>query len=436
MSSQSNAIHLSGAAPDAVQRIYSKVTWRIVPFFCLCYLAAYLDRINVGLAKLQMLDDLGFSETVYGLGAGLFFIGYILFEVPSNLVLARMGARVWIARIMITWGLLSGATMLVATPTQFYVLRFLLGVAEAGFFPGVMLYLTYWYPTQRRSKIMAMFLMGLPMASLVGGPLSGWIMSAFSGVLGYSGWQWMFFLEAIPSVLLGILCLTYLPNRIESAKWLKQDEKHLLREHLDNDKLVESHHSLLAALTSGRVWLLGAIDLSLMMSVYAISFWLPTMIREAGVRDTMHIGVLTAIPNALALVALLMNGSSSDRHRERRWHIVVPAFLGAIGMAMSTLFTDNIALTVTMFALATAGITATFPVFWCLPATFLTGPAAAAGIALIASIASLGGFAATYILGWLKQATSGSSTGILLFAGCLLIGCVLTLLLPKNVVNR
>jgi sugar phosphate permease len=436
MSVQSSAAELTGGARDELQDAYRKVTWRLVPFFCLCYLAAYLDRINVGLAKLQMLSDLGFSEAVYGLGAGLFFIGYILFEVPSNLVLAKMGARLWIARIMITWGLISGATYLVTTPTQFYVLRFLLGVAEAGFFPGVMLYLTYWYPTHQRSRIMAMFLMGLPMASLIGGPLSGWIMTAFAGTLGYAGWQWLFVLEAIPSVLLGVLCLTYLPNRIEAAKWLSPREKLLLRDSLDNDQLAESHHSLWAALSSGRVWLLGLIDLSLMMSVYAISFWLPTIMRDAGVRDTLHIGLLTAIPNALAILALLMNGASSDRLRERRWHIVVPAFIGATGMALSTLFSDNIALTITMFALATAGITATFPVFWCLPTTFLTGPAAAAGIALIASIASFGGFAATYILGWLRDVTHGSSTGILLFAGCLLVGCALTLALPKHVVNR
>ncbi|MBS7780922.1 MFS transporter [Acidovorax sp. CCYZU-2555] len=436
MSVQSSTVEFVGTARDELQGAYAKVTWRLVPFFCLCYLAAYLDRINVGLAKLQMLNDLGFSEAVYGLGAGLFFIGYILFEVPSNLVLAKMGARLWIARIMITWGLISGATYLVTTPMQFYVLRFLLGVAEAGFFPGVMLYLTYWYPTHKRSRIMAMFLMGLPMASLVGGPLSGWIMTAFAGTMGYAGWQWLFVLEAIPSVLLGILCLTYLPNGIEAAKWLSPREKHLLRDSLDNDQLAESHHSLWAALSSGRVWLLGLIDLSLMMSVYAISFWLPTIMRDAGVRDTFHIGLLTAIPNALAIIALIMNGASSDRLRERRWHIVVPAFIGAMGMGLSTLFTDNIALTVTMFALATAGITATFPVFWCLPATFLTGPAAAAGIALIASIASFGGFAATYILGWLRDVTHGSSAGILLFAGCLLVGCALTLALPKHVVNR
>ena len=418
------------------RELYGRVTWRLVPFFCLCYLAAYLDRINVGLAKLQMQQDLGFSETVYGLGAGLFFVGYILFEVPSNLVLARMGARLWIARIMITWGLISGATMFVSTPMQFYVLRFLLGVAEAGFFPGVMLYLTYWYPTRMRSKIMALFLIGLPLASLVGAPLSGWIMTAFAGVRGHAGWQWLFFLEAIPSVVLGLLVFVYLPNGIESAKWLSPREKGLLRGSLDSDKLAESHHSLWAALSSGRVWLLGMIDLSLMMSTYAISFWLPTIIREAGVKSPADIGLLTAIPNAFAIAALLLCGISSDRHRERRWHIVLPALAGAAAMAMSTLYTGHVLATVLLFSLATAGIMAAFPVFWCLPATFLTGPAAAAGIALIASIANLGGFAATYVLGWLKDLTHSSSAGLLLFAACLVAGSLLTLALPKAVVNR
>lgn len=434
------SVHNNASMDSAVlgnqQDVYLRVTWRLVPFFCLCYLAAYLDRINVGLAKLQMLHDLSFSETVYGLGAGLFFIGYILFEVPSNLILTKMGARLWIARIMITWGVISGATMLVTTPTQFYILRFLLGVAEAGFFPGVMLYLTYWYPTHKRSKIMAMFLMGLPMASLIGGPLSGWIMTAFSGVHGYAGWQWLFFLEAIPSVVLGVLVFIYLPNSIESAKWLSKEEKATLRDNLNKDKLSESHHSLWAALTNGRVWLLGLIDLSLMMSTYAISFWLPTIIREAGVKNAFDIGLLTAIPNALAIGALLVNGISSDRRRERRWHIIVPAAIGAFAMGLSTLFTNSVGLTVLLFAIATAGITATYPVFWCLPATFLTGRAAAGGIALIASIASFGGFSATYVIGWIKDVTQSSSMGILLFAGCLLVGCALVLRLPKAVVNR
>lgn len=425
-----------GSAASKEQETYRKVTWRIIPFFCLCYLAAYLDRINVGLAKLQMASDLGFSEVVYGLGAGLFFIGYILFEVPSNLLLQKMGARLWIARIMITWGLLSGATMFVATPMQFYVLRFLLGVAEAGFFPGVLLYLTYWYPTHKRSKIMAIFLVGLPMASMIGNPISGWIMTAFDGLHGWAGWQWLFFLEAIPSVALGIMVFVYLPNNIDSAKWLAQDEKKILHDNLKQDTLAEQHHSLWAAFSSGRVWLLGVIDMFLMMSTYAIGFWLPTLIRDTGVRDTFDIGLLTAIPHAFAIVALILNGISSDRHRERRWHIVVPMLIGALGLSLTTLYTTNLTATVILFTIANVGILATFPVFWCLPATFLTGRAAAAGIALIASIANVGGFAATYLLGWLKQATDSPSAGLLAFAACLVLGCLMVLALPAKTVNR
>jgi len=415
---------------------YSKVTWRIIPFFCLCYLAAYLDRINVGLAKLQMAGDLGFSEVVYGLGAGLFFIGYILFEVPSNLLLQKMGARLWIARIMITWGILSGMTMLVTTPMQFYVVRFLLGVAEAGFFPGVLLYLTYWYPTRMRSKIMAIFLVGLPLASMIGNPISGWIMSAFAGVHGWAGWQWLFFLEAIPSVMLGIMVFIYLPNNIDQAKWLAPEQKKILHDNLKTDTLAEQHHSLWAALSSGRVWLLGVIDMFLMMSTYAIGFWLPTLIREAGVRSTVDIGMLTAIPHAFAILALILNGISSDRHRERRWHIVVPMLIGALGLSLTTLYTTNITATIVLFTIANVGILATFPVFWCLPSTFLTGRAAAAGIALIASIANVGGFAATFLLGWLKEATNSPSAGLLAFSGCLVLGSLLVLSLPKKTVNR
>lgn len=428
---------VGGSLQDTREKdTYSKVTWRIIPFFCLCYLAAYLDRINVGLAKLQMAGDLGFSEVVYGLGAGLFFIGYILFEVPSNLLLQKMGARLWIARIMITWGILSGLTMFVTTPMQFYVVRFLLGVAEAGFFPGVLLYLTYWYPTRMRSKIMAIFLVGLPLASMIGNPISGWIMSAFAGVHGWAGWQWLFFLEAIPSVVLGIMVFIYLPNNIDQAKWLAPEQKKILLDNLKSDTLAEQHHSLWAALSSGRVWLLGVIDMFLMMSTYAIGFWLPTLIREAGVRSTVDIGMLTAIPHAFAILALIANGISSDRHRERRWHIVVPMLIGALGLSLTTLYTTNITATIVLFTIANVGILATFPVFWCLPSTFLTGRAAAAGIALIASIANIGGFAATFLLGWLKEATNSPSGGLLAFSGCLVLGSLLVLSLPKKTVNR
>ena len=423
-------------APTTEPDVYRKVTWRLIPFFCLCYLAAYLDRINVGLAKLQMLDDLKFSETVYGLGAGLFFVGYILFEVPSNLVLQKVGARIWIARIMVTWGLLSGATMFVTTPTQFYIVRFLLGAAEAGFLPGVLLYLTYWYPTHRRSKIIALFMIGLPLASMIGSPISGWIMTAFAGVYGYAGWQWLFFLEALPSVLLGVMVFFYLPNNIDSAKWLDAGEKRTLQRNLEADVLVENQHSLKAAFTDRRVWMLGVIDMCLLMGTYSIGFWMPTIIRDSGVASPLHIGLLTAIPHAVAVVAMLINGAHSDRTRERRWHIVVPVLFGAFGLVASTFVTGHTGATLALLTLANLGIVATFPVFWCLPSTFLSGTAAAAGIALACSIANLGGFAATYLLGWMKETFNIPSAGLILFAVCLLGSCLLVLAMPAKTVNR
>ena len=433
---QYQATMADAVAHDETKDLYRKVTWRIIPLFCICYLAAYLDKINVGLAKLQMQADVGFSETVYGLGAGLFFVGYILFEVPSNLILQKVGARIWIARIMITWGLISGATMFVTTPMQFYVMRFLLGVAEAGFYPGVMLYLTYWFPTQKRGKTMALFLMGLPLASLVGGPLSGWIMTAFAGVYNMPGWQWLFLLEAIPSVLLGFVVLAYLPNGIDSAKWLSPHEKQVLHAEMAADKPREQRHSLWAAMTSGRVWMLGIVDMFLMMAIYGINFWLPTIIRDSGIKNELDIGLLTAIPSGLAIVGLLINGASSDKFRERRWHIAVPALAAALGLGLSTLFTDNPTATIILFTLANVGLMATFPVFWCLPGTFLTGRAAAGGIALIASIANFGGIGATSLMGWLKDITDSSNAGLLVFAGCLVIASLLVLSLPKKLVNR
>ncbi|CAG2157696.1 Putative metabolite transport protein NicT [Cupriavidus yeoncheonensis] len=428
---------VSGVADLATQSdVYGKVAWRLIPLFCLCYIAAYLDRINVGLARLQMLDALSFSETVYGLGAGLFFVGYIIFEVPSNLVLQRVGARFWIARIMITWGLLSAATAFVRTPTQFYVLRFLLGAAEAGFVPGILLYLTCWFPTYRRGKVIAWFMLGIPLASMTGAPLSGWIMTAFAGWHGWAGWQWMFVIEAVPSVVLGVIVLCCLPNSIQKAAWLTPAEKQQLTRNLEADTLAEPRHSLRAVFTDHRIWMLGLIDMCLLMGTYTISFWLPTIIRDSGVQSPLDIGLLTAIPNAVAVVAMLFNGAHSDRERERRWHIVVPVLLGAAGMVASTWFTHDTAATVALMTVAAAGISAGFPVFWCLPATFLQGRAAAGGIALACSVANLGGFAATFVVGWLKDLTHSPNAGLVLFGAFQLLACAIALSMPARVVNR
>lgn len=432
-------VHTTGPAiADPINALYRKITWKLIPFLCLCYLAAYLDRINIGFAKLQMLDQLKFSETAFGLGAGLFFVGYILFEVPSNLILEKVGARIWIARIMITWGVLSACTMLVTTPTQFYVLRFLLGAAEAGFLPGVLYYLTTWFPTYRRGRIIALFMIGLPLSSVVGGPLSGWIMSHFDQSGGLRGWQWLFILEALPSIALGILTFWVLPNNHNQARWMSADEKALLEQELRQDEAgaSDSKHSFRDGFLNLKVWMLGGIDFSILLSAYAMGFWMPTLIRNAGVVDIFHIGVLTALPSVAALLGMLLIGASSDRHRERRWHIIVPFLVGSAAMAISTFFTDNVVATVTLFAIASAAIIGAVPVFFSLPATFLKGRAAATGFALACSLANIAGLVSNSLMGMAIDITGSSAGAMWFFAGCLILSSFLVIALPAKLVNR
>ncbi|HKA89833.1 MAG TPA: MFS transporter, partial [Haliangiales bacterium] len=272
---------------------YAKVTWRLLPFLFACYVFAYLDRVNVGFAKLQMLSDLKFSETVYGLGAGIFFIGYFLFEVPSNLIMYRVGARVWIARIMVTWGILAIAMMFVKTPFQFYVLRFLLGAAEAGFIPGILFYLTYWFPSERRGRISALFLTGIPISGVIGGPLSGWIMSSFAGHHGLAGWQWLFLLEGLPSFALGVVTFFYLPDGIRNCHWLTDSEKDHLELRIQSETREKQHHSLRHVFGEPKVWLLAVTYAFFLMGLYGVSFWLPSLIKSAGVKDPLDVGLLT-----------------------------------------------------------------------------------------------------------------------------------------------
>ncbi|OHW40178.1 MFS transporter [Pseudomonas sp. 06C 126] len=423
---------------DPIHALYHKITWKLIPFLCFCYLAAYLDRINIGFAKLQMQDQLQFSETAFGLGAGLFFVGYILFEVPSNLILERVGARIWIARIMITWGLLSACTLLVTSTTQFYVLRFLLGVAEAGFLPGVLYYLTTWFPTHRRARVIALFMIGLPLSSVIGGPLSGWIMSHFDQLAGLRGWQWLFLLEALPSVLLGVLAFWALPNTYHQAKWLSADEKALLQQQLHADASQASHspRRFRDGFFNIKVWMLGGIDFSILLSAYAMGFWMPTLIRNAGISDTFHIGLLTALPSVAALAGMLLIGASSDKYRERRWHIIVPFLVGAVAMASSTFFTHNVVATVALFAVASAAILGAVPVFFSLPATFLTGTAAATGFALACSLANIAGLVSNSLMGLAIDLTGSSAGAMWFFAGSLVLSCLLVIALPAKLVNR
>jgi D-galactonate transporter len=433
----------AGVAPgivpqgDTVEaRAYSKVTWRLLPFLFACYVFAYLDRVNVGFAKLQMLSDLKFSETVYGLGAGIFFIGYFLFEVPSNLIMYRVGARVWIGRIMITWGILAGLMMIVRTPTSFYVLRFLLGAAEAGFIPGILLYLTYWYPAQRRGRVMAFFLMGIPISGVIGGPVSGWIMQTFHGVNGWAGWQWLFLLEALPAFLAGIVALFYLTDDIHHAKWLSEEERRVLQNAVKEEAGKKEHHSMKDAFGEPKVWLLAITYAFFLMGLYGVSFWLPSLIKTSGVKDALNVGLLTAVPYGAGTAAMIWVSHHSDHKRERRWHLSIPGVLGALGLALSTAFSHNTPLSMLFLTIGAAGVCTTVSQFWNLPGAFLSGAAAAAGIAFVNSVGNISGFVAPYMVGWIKDATGSASPALWVIAASMTIASLLVFRVPAPLVNK
>ena len=418
-------------------RLFRRVALRFMPLLFAGYVVAYLDRVNVGFAKLQMLASLHFSEAAYGLGAGLFFVGYFLFEVPSNLLLHRLGARRWIARIMVTWAVLSMATAWVTTPAMFYTVRFLLGVAEAGFFPGMILYLTYWFPSHRRGKMVAVLMAGNPVAGLVGGPLSGYIMHATHGVSGMAGWQWLFIIEALPSVVLGIVIFCFLDDRVADARWLGDHEKRLIQQEIDATAAVRTHSSVRAVFTSARVWLMCLILFGIVMGSYAIGFWQPTIIRGTGIDDPFVIGLLTMIPYTTALVAMIAVGRHADRTRERRWHVAGPALLAASGFIVCALNGDHALLSMVGLTLAAVGVVTALPMFWALPTAFLGGTGAAAGIALINCTGNLAGFISPAVIGWLKTVTHTLSSGLFVVAASLAVSALLiVVLVPARLVNR
>ncbi|SOY43511.1 putative metabolite transport protein NicT [Cupriavidus taiwanensis] len=425
------------------KRAYSKVFWRIMPFLMLCYVVAYLDRVNVGFAKLQMGQDLAFSETVFGLGAGLFFIGYFLFELPSNLLMHKIGARIWIARIMITWGIISALFLFVQTPTQFYVMRFLLGLAEAGFYPGVILYLTYWFPANRRAKMIALFMSGIPIAGMFGNPLSGWIMDAFNGTHGMRGWQWMFLLEALPAFVIGLLTIFVLRDGIDKAPWLDADEKRVLKRNIEEDQrnagaaAGKGHgHSLGAVFADRRVWWMCLIYFCFVTGQYALTFWMPTLVKSSGVTGNFNIGLLSAIPFLCAVVVMNILGHSADARRERRWHLIVPALMGAAGFAIAASFTTNTTVAIAALSLAAAGVLTCAPLFWSLPTSFLSGIAAASGIAVVNSVGNLAGFVSPYMVGALKDLTHSTQLPMYVLSAILVVGAVLVWLTPAKLVNR
>jgi len=411
--------------PALEARAYRRVTWRLIPFLFLCYVVAYLDRVNVGFAKLQMLNDLGMSETAYGLGAGIFFIGYFLFEVPSNLILHRTGARVWIARIMITWGLLSAATMFVTSASWFYVVRFLLGIAEAGFFPGIIVYLTQWYPASRRARIVALFMTAVAMSGVIGGPVSGWILETMAGVNGWAGWQWLFLLEGVPSLVLGVAVYFYLDDSVQHARWLPDEERALLVANLRDDATGMEHGSVFATLRDPHVLLLASVYFCIVMGLYGIGFWLPQLIRTMGVDDARRIGLLSAIPYAVAAIVMVLVGRSSDVRRERRWHLAGGALAGAFGLVVAGVFSTTLSIGLAAMTVATVGVLSAAPVFWALPTASLRGASAAAGIAVINSIGNLAGFLSPYLIGVARDVTGEATVGLYAIACCLLLGALL-----------
>ena len=425
-----------GSDPAREDRLYRRVAWRIMPLLMLCYVAAYLDRVNVGFGKLQMSQQLGFSETVFGLGAGVFFLGYFVFELPSNIILHRIGARIWLARILVTWGIVSALFLFVRTPWQFYGLRFLLGLAEAGFYPGVILYLTYWFPTHRRGKMFALFQAGAPISGIIGNPISGFIMQYFQDVGGLQGWQWMFLLEALPAVVLGGVLLVRLDNGIEGATWLDAADKAVLVRNIEaNREEGESARSVLAVMGNPRLWVAASIYFLLIMGQYGITFWLPTLVKASGVVGNFNIGLLSAIPYVCAVAAMVMFTRSADRMRERRWHIAVPAAIGAAGFVVAATAASTTAAIVAL-SVATACVFSCAPLFWSLPTAFLSGAAAASGIAVINSCANLAGFVSPYMIGYLRDLTHSTASGMYVLAGTLVLGGLVALSMPARLVNR
>lgn len=425
-----------GANPDstATAATYRKIAWRLLPFLVFLFVLAWIDRVNVGFAKLAMLDDLGFSEAVYGLGAGIFFIGYFLFEVPSNLLLEKIGARRTLARITILWGLTSVAMAYVESPMSFYVLRFLLGAFEAGFFPGVVLYLTYWFPAAQRARINGMFMTSFAIAGVVGGPIAGLIMSRMVGVGSLANWQWLFIIEGIPSVLAGIAVLRYLPEKPAQAKWLTQAERdHVSQVIAREDAAPEKHSDLKSLVRNPKVWLCALVYFCIVSGNATIAFWTPSVIKSLGIDSNMTIGLLAAIPFIIGTLAMVWNGHHSDQTGERRAHCAIAALLAGLGLIATGLCLGNATLALIALTVAAAGILAAFPVFWSIPGAFLAGTAAAGGIALINCIGNLAGFVAPYMIGFLRTLTGSLSAGLYFVAALEILAAVMVFLLFKDV---
>ncbi len=417
--------------------VFRKISLRVMPLVLIAYVFAFLDRINIGYAQLQMKQDLAFSDAVYGLGAGIFFVTYLLFEVPSNLLLEKIGARLTFLRIMVLWGLTSAATAFVSAPWQFYAIRLMLGIFEAGFFPGIILYLTYWYPSQRRGRVTGLFLFGMPITGVLGGPLSGTIMSGMEGLGGMHGWQWLFIVEGLPTVLMGFLLYRMLPNRPGEASWLDDAEKETVRAAMSADHKDDAAHGghgkLLAALADPMTYVLAFIYFCCACAVYTMTFWLPTMIKGIGIASLSTIGWFTAVPYFFGALGVLIISRSSDRFGERRWHVGGTLAIGVIALASTSFAGSGVGMVMTLLCIASFFIFGGGSLFWSIPPTYLGRNAAAAGIAVISSLGILGGFVSPTLIGWIKGATGSIQLGLFALTAVVLAGCLTTLIgLPKR----
>jgi MFS transporter, ACS family, tartrate transporter len=415
---------------DLKRVVLRKVAWRLLPFIFLLYVVNILDRINVGFARLQMLDDLHMGEQAYGLGAGIFYIGYLIFEIPSNLILSRVGARRWIGRILISWGVISMAMTACRGPWSFNLLRISLGFAEAGFFPGIILYLTYWFPARERARAVSLFMVGSPLTSIVGGPLSGGILQYLDQLGGLRGWQWLFLLEGIPAVVLGVIAMFYLTDRPERAHWLSEEERNWLSGQVRGEEAYrhERHGlTLWQAALDRRVWICTLVYFAVAGASNSLGFYLPKFLQLGFPSvDDFQIGLLVMIPSLCAVPCMILNGMHSDRTGERRWHVAIPALIGALGWALAAVLKAPVPY-LFAFALAQIGIMSVLPTFWSLPTSFLSGASAAGGIALINSVANLGGFFGPNVIAQLQKGTGSFSPGMLVVAATLAIAAVLAL---------
>ena len=412
------------------EAILARAARRLIPVMALMYVASFLDRVNIGFAALTMNHDLGFSPQVFGIGAGIFFFGYFFFEVPSNLMLEKVGARVWMCRIMVSWGLVSMATAFVTTAPEFYVLRFLLGLAEAGLYPGMILYMTYWFPQATRARFIALFLAAVPAASVIGGPISGWLLG-FEGAL--HGWQWMLLLEGIPSLILGAAVLWLLPDRPANAKWLSAEDKAILTARLADDRRSDAGDSTLSGfwemLADKRIWIFIIPDFSIVIGLYGMGLWMPQMIKAMGFSN-LETGFLVTLPYIVSMIGMVLLGLSSDRSGDRVWHVAGAAFAGAFGLLGAVLFTGPV-LVMASFCVAAFGIYGALAVFWTLPTAILRGMAAAGGLALLNSFSNLGGFFGPTLMGWLKQTTGTYTLGMSLLAMMLVFAGISTVLIGR-----